>query len=133
MQISLLRGCIKTYFGDHGADVTAKSAEGLYKHLAPTWDLVGRHKLGSMTNLQYHARYLALLRKAALYKIPEHIHASIEQRGDQDSLVLLCYCSLDKFCHVDYLIDWLCEQYPQLYTVHDHAISSVFDGLFDFS
>jgi hypothetical protein len=133
MQIKLFRGQIKTYYGSNGADVTAKSATGLYKRLAPSWEIVMLRKQRNLSEDAYAALYETHLEKAADDKIPEKIHAHLQPTHDNVCLVLLCYCNPNAFCHVDLLIEWLCLRYPQLYINANDRVPSPMDALLDFS
>lgn len=129
-RIELFRGQIGSYFGKHGADVTAKSAQGLFKQLAPAWDLVMQRKRGGLSHAAYEGLYQIQLTEGPARAAAQKIYFETLQRG-QNVLVLLCYCRMSKACHVDILIDWLCTSLPNCYkdgTKQNH-IDPLFDGL----
>lgn len=91
-------------------DITAKSAEGWVKNLAPTWGLVWGHKNGALTDEQYTESYLHGIDLVGL-PLDEllkfgHIHGSI---------TFVCYCPDGKFCHTHLLIDHLLKEYPEVF------------------
>ena len=68
--------------------------------LAPTWDMVHGFKDGSIDELEYTKRYLALLRERGLD--PQEVYESIP-----DNTILLCYEKEGDFCHRHILAQWL--------------------------
>jgi uncharacterized protein YeaO (DUF488 family) len=111
--ITLRRGVV----GKHrGVDVTAKSAEGMPKLLAPPWHLVMQAKRKQITWEVYRQRYLLRLNHVDVRVIEPHLTAD-SSGGD---LWLLCYCPLEKeHCHVDVLIDYLVAVIPDVYRRED--------------
>ncbi len=94
------------YSGAGGLNTTVKSATGLGLALAPTWELVGGIKrwadFARLTPNAYTERYYALLR--ARYQTNKQPFLDILA---QETVVLLCYCRADTFCHRHLTVDIL--------------------------
>lgn len=72
-------------------DVTIKSGD---KAFSPTWDMVTRHKNGTLTDEHYIAMYRLLMLiswKKNRWRWDELLQ--------QDRVVLVCYCPAGAFCH----------------------------------
>lgn len=87
------------YRGPDGLDITVKSAQGISRSLAPTWELVGGIKgwrgYPSLTVAQYTDSFYALLRRR--YRTDDRPFLDILER---EAVVLLCYCPQQSaFCH----------------------------------
>ena len=87
-------------------NTTAKSAKGLGKVFAPTWEMVMARRHDEITWEQYTERYLNLLRDRYRKNQPRFREAC-----EAEELVLLCYCrnsvSNGKQCHRYILADVL--------------------------
>ena len=87
-------------------NTTAKSAEGLGKVFAPTWEMVMARKNELITWEQYTERYLNLMRER--YRKNANRFAEACNAGE---ITLLCYCSNGlsngKKCHRYLLADLL--------------------------
>lgn len=75
-------------------DITAKSAQGDGKVLAPTWDLVMDHKAHRITDLQYVDAYVNLIRQRYLQDKTPFLRIL-----SNPSVTLTCYCRPNAFCH----------------------------------
>jgi len=103
--------------GKHrGVDVSAKSAEGMPKLLAPPWHLVMQAKRKQISWEIYRQRYLLCLNHVdALVVLP-----SLQEGAAGGTLWLLCYCQLEsEHCHVEVLIDYLVAVLPDFFKRED--------------
>lgn len=89
-------------YGGKGVDITVKSAGQEGRILAPVWSMVVGHKKGYLTDEQYTAQYLDLLR--ARYRASDEgfLWFLIPR-----SVTLLCYCQPHAFCHRYLAVDVL--------------------------
>lgn len=94
--------------GKKGLNVTVKSAVGLMKYLAPTWDMVMGHKDRKINDLQYTEQYRRILNQVNWVVILP----ILEQNAENGVVRFLCYCADGKFCHTYLLIDYLVEKFP---------------------
>ena len=99
-----------------GLDITVKSAQGFAQAFAPTWDMVMGHKSGELSDNQYSYKYTQILMRGC-YDPVKRSHILLHRHGQENGgeVTLLCYCSDGKFCHTHLMIDWLTEQYPDLF------------------
>jgi hypothetical protein len=96
-------------------DTTVKSGESIF---APTWPMVMGHKASTISDSEYTAQYLTMMR--ASFKANEpHWRTLLEQ---PDPIVLLCYCAARKFCHRLLLVDILLKIAPT------YKISVTYEG-----
>ena len=111
--IKLSRGQIGMHVPGQGInlDITAKSATGWARSLAPTWDMVLRRKDGLLTDAEFTQMYYVLLDIAQLrlYNIVEYAYG----RGSRCRF--LCYCPDGGLCHTYLAIKWLVNTYPRLF------------------
>lgn len=91
-------------------DITAKSAEGWAKNLAPTWGLVWGHKNGALTDEQYTESYLHSIN---LVGIP--LDELLRFGHINGSITFVCYCPDGKFCHTHLLIEYLLKECPEIF------------------
>ena len=87
-----------------GIDVTVKSAKGLARMCAPTWDMVRGIKAGTMSQTQYAYEYKKILDKNKI-DIVSYLMAEACTTGGL--LRFLCYCPDGAFCHTYLLMSWL--------------------------
>ena len=92
-------------------DVTVKSGSGLGKAMAPTWAMVMGHKQGKITDAEYTAQYIPIMRRALMDGkwLNELLGLNVK------NVCFLCYCRDGKFCHSHLLIDHLLAEYPDLF------------------
>lgn len=111
--ITLRRGVI----GRHrGVDVTAKSAEGSARLLAPLWVLVMQAKRKQIPWDVFRQRYLLHLNRVDV----RAVEPFITPEANGGDLWLMCYCPLEKErCHVEVLIDYLVAVMPDIYRKQD--------------
>lgn len=76
-------------------DVTVKSATGLCRRFAPTWDMVMKYKSGKYSQEVYTQMYLDIL-ESNYYHIKTLINFMNENNQD---IVFVCYCAKNAFCH----------------------------------
>ncbi len=108
--ITLKRAQIRR--GVEGIDVTVKSAKGLARAFAPTWEMVMGHKQGTLTNEAYTAKYLAMLDV-----VPDHCWEWLANQGNPDNEVtILCFCRDEWFCHTHIIIDYATEHHSDKFT-----------------
>lgn len=82
-------------------DITVKSAKGAYRCFAPTWDIVMGHKRGKISDDEYTATYLDMMRDS--YRKHRKVwHAVASKPG---KVALVCYCKKGAFCHRHILAD----------------------------
>ncbi|RMH36692.1 MAG: DUF488 family protein [Nitrospirae bacterium] len=87
-----------------GIDTTVKSASGIWKAFAPTWDMVMGIKHGTLSEAEYRARYAAILER-----VPAQVWDKLAER---DEAILLCYCRDGWFCHTHLIIDFAVRNWP---------------------
>jgi len=112
VQIGLTRATIGE---SSGLDVTAKSAQGWARKLAPSWSLVMGHKRGSLHDAAYEEEYLKQLAfdlGAVHFPYVQLWHYGL-QHGRQ--ICFLCYCRDGAFCHTHLLIDYIISNYHTFY------------------
>jgi len=86
-------------------DVTVKSAKGIGRLFAPTWEMVRGVKDGTMPISSYSTRYRDIYLAALASGAVDRLLALVD---GCDELVLLCYCPVDgRFCHTLLLKSWL--------------------------
>ena len=93
-----------------GLNVTAASAVGWARDLAPPWSLVRRYKAGDLTDETYTEIYTRQLET-----LPAEIFDVIYETGlaqPRQRLVFQCFCLAGAFCHTHILIDYLVQRYP---------------------
>ena len=94
------------YRGADGLDITVKSATGIGRLLAPTWEMVGGVKgwqgYPALTPEHYTDLYYTLLRER--YKANQQSFLDLLQR---ERLVPLCFCPVGAFCHRHLAVDIL--------------------------
>lgn len=78
-------------------DTTIKSGKNI---LSPTWEMVSRHKAGTLSDQEYTEMYIQLLRER--YQSNRQAFIDIINIGD---IAFGCYCTAGKFCHRYILID----------------------------
>lgn len=80
-------------------DITVKSGLELF---APTWDMVQRHKAGTLTDEEYTQLYYTLMRRS--YSTNKAVWLDYL---NQPTLTIGCYCTNGHFCHRYLLVDIL--------------------------
>lgn len=113
MKIELRRGRIPIT-NLNMIDITVKSARTEYKCFAPTWDLVMSSKRKQITKAQYKERFIKLLNTRNLDCAITNLQQTYITNHSKP-IYLCCYCSLDRWCHTDMVIDYLIEKYPNLF------------------
>lgn len=88
-----------------GIDTTVKSAQGPYRALAPTWDMVMGYKNKRLSEEEYTAQYAAILQR-----VPAKVWDTF---ADQNEVILLCYCRDHVFCHTHLIISHLVQCLPE--------------------
>jgi uncharacterized protein YeaO (DUF488 family) len=94
------------YSGEDRIDITVKSATNWARNLAPTWDMVWAHKNGKISDKEYTEQYIDLIEKNGI---------PLNELLEFNKITFVCYCPNGKFCHTHLLIDYLLEQYPNLF------------------
>jgi uncharacterized protein YeaO (DUF488 family) len=94
-----------------GVDVTAKSASREAIVFSPNWALVMGYKQGQINMAEYKIRYLSALHQI----VGPHDIWWLYDQAVEGVLTLLCYCRDQDFCHTYLLMDWLVENYPELF------------------
>jgi len=101
--------------GGPGFDVTAKSATGWAKDLAPPWDLVRRYRACAIDDAAYTEIYLR-----QLSELPEVIWDVVYETGlmqPKQRLVFQCYCpNSAPFCHTHILVGYLVKHDAQRFS-----------------
>ncbi|GJL52753.1 MAG: hypothetical protein NPIRA01_39800 [Nitrospirales bacterium] len=87
-----------------GIDTTVKSAKGLWKAFAPTWDMVMGVKDGRISEAQYTEQYQAIL-----VSVRAEVWDALAQ---QEQATLLCYCRDGWFCHTHLIIEYAVKRWP---------------------
>jgi len=72
-------------------DITIGTGERAF---APTWDMVRMYKAGVLTESEYTAKYMSLMRHSYV-----HNRAHWDLVLGMDEVVLACYCKTGQFCH----------------------------------
>ena len=70
-----------------------------YPDLAPDWSMVKAVKDGSLFEVDFEAAYMNILNKLDVHKVYK----------DLDGKVLCCWCGKGKFCHRNFVKNWLKE------------------------
>ena len=98
--------------GRPGLDITVKSAIGIARFFAPTWDMVRSHKSGLINDDIY-----TMLYEARLDRLSDEVIDWIYSEGcaNGGELTLLCYCQDNKFCHTHVLMEYLVRQFPDCF------------------
>ena len=91
--------------GVHGVDTTVKSAQGPYRALAPTWDMVMGYKNKMLSEAGYRTEYAAILQR-----VPAKMWDTF---AAQSEVVFLCYCRDNWFCHTHLIIEHLVQFWPE--------------------
>ena len=73
--------------GEHVLDTTVKSARGIARTFAPTWEMVMGHKQHRILWSEYTEAYYALMRKR--FQVNEE---HFKELLYADRIVLCCYC-----------------------------------------
>ncbi|MCW4014048.1 MAG: hypothetical protein NWF07_13830 [Candidatus Bathyarchaeota archaeon] len=89
-----------THTGPDSIDITVKSAKGIAKKFAPTWDMVKKYKEGKLSKLQYTRKYARMINRLKAEDFEELI-------GDKKRIILTCYCKAGEFCHRTLLAKFL--------------------------
>jgi hypothetical protein len=87
-----------------GIDTTVKSAHGLWRAFAPTWDMVLGVKRGTLSEAEYTVQY-----EAILSRVPAAVWDALAAEPEQ---LLLCFCRDGWFCHTHLLISWAVRHDP---------------------
>jgi uncharacterized protein YeaO (DUF488 family) len=91
--------------GVQGTDTTVKSAQGPFRALAPTWDMVMGYKNKTLSEAAYTKQYQAILQR-----VPDQVWETL---AAQPEVLLLCYCRDGWFCHTHLIIEHLIERWPE--------------------
>ena len=78
-------------------DITVKSGQGLGRLLAPTWEMVMGFKRGALSQADYEAMYIDLLRQR--YRQGRSGFIRILTLENTDAIRLVCYCKPHTYCH----------------------------------
>lgn len=98
-----------SYYAKHGTDRNAVAISAkpppwyvgvTYPLLAPSWDMIKGVKSGEMSEAEYTAQYLQLLKKrgASPYR-------AMSDLGE--NAILLCYEKPEDFCHRHIIAHWI--------------------------
>ena len=90
--------------GVSGIDTTVKSAQGIWRALAPSWDMVMGYKQGTLSWEAYCAQYAKFLAR-----VPNAVWDALAQ---EEQRTLLCYCRDGWNCHTHEIIDFAVRQFP---------------------
>jgi hypothetical protein len=94
--------------GVQGIDTTVKSAHGIWRAFAPTWDMVMNHKARTISDAQYTERYVRIL---------DQVPTSVwDQLATQPAQIVLCYCRETIFCHTHLLIEYAITHWPDRFS-----------------
>ena len=79
-----------------GIDTTVKSAVGIWRAFAPTWEMVLGSKRGQLPWEEYEEQYLAILER-----VPVEVWRALWRHGLENGgeAVVTCYCRDGKPCH----------------------------------
>ena len=77
------------YAGPDRLDITVKGQHPFGRHFAPTWEMVWDSKKGKISEDEYTARYVRILRTDKLHEL-----ATVYKQ-----ITLVCYCAAGAFCH----------------------------------
>jgi hypothetical protein len=91
--------------GVQGIDTTVKSAQGPFRALAPTWDMVMGYKNKTLSEAAYTEQYQAILQR-----VPDQLWETL---AAQREAFLLCYCRDGVFCHTHLIISHLVKRWPK--------------------
>lgn len=111
--IALARGTIGKC---EGIDITVKSAQGMARAFAPTWDMVRGHQSRDLSNDGYIKQYHAILDSVPIIGWR---WLTSQMRGG--IITVLCYCEEEtvdgapKFCHTHVLIDYMLRRWPTFF------------------
>lgn len=86
------------YRGQGRTDITAKSAEGIWKSFAPTWSMVTKYKNSDQdkeAQKLYTEQYSLIMNKA--FELRNKYLMGLV-RSDS-TLVFVCFCKSGEFCH----------------------------------
>ncbi len=92
----------------NGIDITVKSSGGLFRALAPTWDMVLGYKRQTMSETDYIARYRPILDSVSV-----DVWTAL---AATPTCTLLCYCPTGVFCHTHLAIEYAQMRYPDWFT-----------------
>ncbi len=98
----LTRGQIKP--GVIGIDTSVKSASGLWRSFAPTWQMVMGWKRGALSWEQYAAQY-----REILTRVPAVVWTTLAAQAEAR---LLCYCRDGLPCHTHLIIEYAVAAWP---------------------
>lgn len=88
-----------SYRGEDRLDTTVKTSDKIF---APTWDMVMRHKNGSISDEEYTKKYYNLMRQSYI----KHKN-KWDELLSKEKVTLVCFCKAGKFCHRLILKDML--------------------------
>jgi len=111
--VSLTRGQIGVA---NGLDVTAKSAAGWAKKLAPSWALVLGHQRGSLPEAEFERLYIQTIaprESSYLFPMIDLWHYGL---ANDSKICFLCYCPDMQFCHTHTLINYIVGTWPVYFT-----------------
>ena len=91
--------------GVQGIDTTVKSAQGIWRALAPRWEMVLGHKKGVVSDAEYTEQYVQIL-NAVPANVWDTLAALPEAR-------LLCFCRDSWFCHSHLIIEYAVRRWPE--------------------
>ncbi len=90
--------------GVQGIDTTVKSAQGIWRAVAPTWEMVMGVKAGTLSWDAYCHQYAQILAR-----VPAIVWDTLALSERQ---VVLCYCRDGWNCHTHELIAFAVRQFP---------------------
>ena len=90
--------------GVQGIDTTVKSARGIWRALAPRWDMVLGHKNGTVSDAAYTEQYEQILKA-----VPANVWDTLAAQPEN---TLCCYCRSNWFCHTHLIIAYAVRRWP---------------------
>jgi len=89
------------YVGDDRLDITVKSSVYPGNVLAPTWDMVKRHKDQKLTDWDYATQYFSLLvgRMYAPEMDGRANRLAMDRITEAKQVTFVCFCPPFGFCH----------------------------------
>lgn len=87
------------YSGDDRLDITAKSAVGSGKVLAPTWKMVNDYKAGTIDQWDYATKYFSLIIGRMMVYDDSNRVALWDIGENHKQITLVCFCPPGEFCH----------------------------------
>lgn len=91
-------------------NITRGSGKGYGLAFAPSWEIVRGLKSGAITEEQYRDRYIQEMRVSWTQN-----QAAWQWLLNQSSVILVCYCGADSFCHRKVLAELLVEHFGAFY------------------